>query len=113
MRKIYANLSYDMFADKRRVSESSWISDVLGHSINSLDVSKSYSVVSVMDTGHAQDRTVIPRNSKARDGHSYARLLKTVEALQNNFKPITARVLKSYGYGSKTIEEYMKRNEML
>jgi integrase len=80
MRKIYANLSYDLFADKAKTSESSHIADVLGHSPNSLEVSKSYSVVALVDV--PKDETAIPRNSRARDGHAYDRLLKTVEALR-------------------------------
>ena len=106
LRKIYANLSYDLFADKAKTSESSWISNVLGHSPNSLEVSKSYSVVSLVDV--PKDETIIPRNTKARDGHAYDRLLKTVEALQKNEMPIDSRVLKSYGYGSSTVEQYFK-----
>jgi hypothetical protein len=106
MRKVYANLSYDLFADKAKTSESSWISDVLGHSPNSLEVSKSYSVVSLVDV--PKDETVIPRNTKARDGHAYDRLLKTVDALKRNEMPIDSRTLKSYGYGSSTVEKYFK-----
>jgi integrase len=106
MRKIYANLSYDLFADKAKTSESSWISDVLGHSPNSLEVSKSYSVVALVDV--PKDETAIPRNSRARDGHAYDRLLKTVEALKRNEMAIDSRVLKSYGYGSSTVEQYFK-----
>ena len=106
LRKIYANLSYDLFADKNKVSQSSHISDVLGHSPNSLEVSKSYSVVSLVDM--IKDETVIPRNSKSRDGHAYDRLLKTVEALQKNNMTVDARTIKSYGYGSATIEQYFK-----
>ena len=107
MRKIYANLSYDLFADKNKTSESSWISDVLGHSPNSLEVSKSYSVVALIDV--PKDETAIPRNSRARDGHAYDRLLKTVEALKRNEMPIDSRVLKSYGYGSSTVEQHFKQ----
>jgi integrase len=107
LRKIYANLSYDLFADKAKTSESSWIADVLGHSPNSLEVSKSYSVVSLVDM--PKDDTAIPRNTKARDGHAYDRLLKTVEALQKNDMVIDSRVLKSYGYGSSTVEQYFKK----
>ena len=106
LRKIYANLSYDLFADKNKVSQSSHISDVLGHSPNSLEVSKSYSVVSLVDL--PKDETIIPRNSKARDNHAYDRLLKTVEAMEKNGMPIDARALKGFGYGSSTVEQYMK-----
>ena len=106
LRKIYSNLSYNLFADKNKTSESSWISDVLGHSPNSLEVSKSYSVISLVDV--PKDETVIPRNSKSRDGHAYDRLLKTVEALQKNNMPIDARALKGLGYGSNTVEQYFK-----
>ena len=106
LRKIYANLSYDLFADKTKTSESSWISDVLGHSPNRLEVSKSYSVVALVDV--PRDEAAIPHNTKARDGHAYDRLLKTVEALKRNEMPIDSRMLKSYGYGSSTVEQYFK-----
>ena len=95
-----------MFADKTKTSESSWISDVLGHSPNSLEVSKSYSVVALVDV--PRDEAAIPHNTKARDGHAYDRLLKTVEALKRNEMPVDSRVLKSYGYGSSTVEQYFK-----
>lgn len=106
LRKIYANLSYDLFADKLKTSESSHISDVLGHSPNSLEVSRSYSVVSLVDV--PKDEAEIPRNSKARDGHAYDRLLKTVEAFQKNNLPIDSRTLKAFGYGSATVDKYFK-----
>ena len=51
-----------------------------------------------------KDETAIPRNSRARDGHAYDRLLKTVEALERNNMAIDSRTLKSYGYGSSTVE---------
>lgn len=106
LRKIYGNFSYELFANRNRVSEASWLSDVLGHDRHSLSTSTSYSTVSIVD--ETIDRTFIPRNSKARDGYTMSRLLKTVEAMRNNFKPISARSLKSYGYGSKVVDEYMK-----
>lgn len=109
LRKIYANLSYDLFADKAKTSESSWISNVLGHSPNSLEVSKSYSVISLVDV--PKDEAEIPRNSKSRDGYAYTRLLKTVEALQKNDLPIDSRALKSYGYGSATVDKYFKQRQ--
>ena len=72
-------------------------------------MSKSYSVVSLVDV--PKDETIIPRNTKARDHHACDRLLKTVEALQKNEMPIDSRVLKSYGYGSSTVEQYFKERK--
>lgn len=47
MRKIYADLSYKLYADKDRVNYNSWISDVLGHGAKSELTSFSYSYINV------------------------------------------------------------------
>lgn len=106
LRKIYGHLSYQLFGDRERISEARWLSEILGHSPNSIEVAASYSTIGFTDTSSA---TEIPRNTKARDGHAYDRLLLTVAALKRNNLSVSARILKSYGYGSNTIEEYMKK----
>ena len=40
LRKIYGYMAYQQYANKDDVSESSYLSNVLGHDLKSLDVSK-------------------------------------------------------------------------
>ena len=47
------------------------------------------------------------------DGKAMDRLLATVDALKQNNQKITARLLKSYGYGQRVILEYMNNKENL
>ena len=54
LRKIYAALAYRDFADKNERSESAYLSDILGHAEGSLDVSTSYSTVSVVKNEDAE-----------------------------------------------------------
>jgi len=107
LRRIYANLSYNIFADKTRISEAAWISDILGHERTSMNTAASYSTISIVDQPIIESND-IPRNTKSRDGHTLFRLLKTVEALEKNNMSVSARILKSYGYGSLIVDKYMK-----
>jgi len=118
LRKIYGYMAYQQFANKNDVSESSYLSNVLGHDLKSLDVSKSYSTVSVIDNGELAEEEkvqkevdpkdmVVPRNLKVRDGKSLERLAETVRVLELKGLPVTNAILRSYGYGAKTVREIL------
>jgi hypothetical protein len=107
LRKIYGHLSYQIYGNRERISEARWLAEVLGHSTESMETAASYSTVGFTDTS---DSSTIPRNTKARDGHALDRLLLTVAALRQRGIPISGPTLKKYGYGSNTIDQYMKTN---
>lgn len=119
LRKIYGNMAYQIYANKNDVSESSYLSNILGHDLKSLDVSKSYSTVSVIDNGELTDEEkvqkvvdpndmVVPRNPKVRDGKAGERLAETVRVMELKNMPISNKILRSYGYGAKTVREFLK-----
>lgn len=116
LRKIYSAIAYQHFADKHKVSEAAYLSDILGHDVKSLDVSKSYSTVSIVKNEakeiepEAEDpeNIVVPHNLKVRDGKSLERLAETVRVLELKGIPVTNKLLRTYGYGSATVREFMK-----
>jgi integrase len=119
LRKIYGNLAYKQYANKDDVSESSYLSDILGHDLKSLDVSKSYSTVSVIDNGDIQEEDKIkievdpvdmevPKNIKKRDGLSGQRLRETHRILVLKGMPVSNKILRSYGYGSNVVSQFLK-----
>jgi integrase len=119
LRKIYGYMAYQQYANKDDVSESSYLSNVLGHDLKSLDVSKSYSTVSVVDTGELAEEKkvqkevapkdmVVPHNLKGvRDGKSGERLAETVRIMRLKRLPLSNKILRSYGYGAKTVKEFL------
>ena len=115
LRKIYAALAYQQFADKDEVSESAYLSDILGHVEGSLDVSKSYSTVSVVkkDTKEPEKKVdfkdlIVPRNLKVRDGKGVERLAETVRVMRLKDLPITNKILRGYGYSATSVGVFMK-----
>ena len=50
LRKIYGNLSYEMYANKSKISLSAWLKNVLGHDDDNMTASLNYSQVSVTDS---------------------------------------------------------------
>jgi hypothetical protein len=120
LRKIYGYMAYQQYANKDDVSESSYLSNVLGHDLKSLDVSKSYSTVSVVDKGELSEEKkvqkevdpkdmAVPRNLKGvRDGKSLERLAETVRIMRLKGLPISNAILRSYGFGAKTVREFLK-----
>lgn len=122
LRKIYGELSFKTYAKNQK--QTAWVSRVLGHAAKSVQVSTSYMTVNIDNFDAAKVRPPIkyeeeheepippddiPRNDKTkRDGLVMERLKATVEALQAaGIKP-TLRTLKTYGYSSKTVNEYSK-----
>ena len=86
--------------------------------MKSLDVSKSYSTVSVVDKGElAEEKKVqkevdpkdmaVPRNLKVRDGKAGERLAETARVLELKGLPISNAILRSYGYGAKTVRQFL------
>jgi integrase len=115
-RKIYAALAYRDFADKTKVSESAYLSDILGHAKDSLDVSTSYSTVAVVKNEDAEVKepdpedpkdVVVPRNLPLRDGKAGERLAETVRIMRLKGLPISNKILRSYGYGAKTVRQFL------
>jgi integrase len=119
MRKLYADMAYQVYAENEK--NTAYVSRVLGHDANSVQVSTSYLTVNVKLT--ANDKKIIkhmdfnknivdvPRNENVRDGKGDERLLLTIQAMKNNNQKITARSLQSYGYGARTVREYMKEQK--
>jgi integrase len=118
LRKIYSALAYEQYANKNNVSESSYLSNILGHDLKSLDISKSYSTVSVVDNGDLPEENkvkkevdpvdmVVPRNLKLRDGKSMIRLKETARILKLKGMPVTNMVLRTYGYSTTNAGLYM------
>lgn len=66
LRKIYADLSFKLFADKRTQNFNTWISDVLGHGPLDLSTSFSYSYVNVQDSKEVKDESVIAQLNELR-----------------------------------------------
>ena len=117
LRKIYAALAYRDFADKNKVSESSYLSDILGHAEGSLDVSKSYSTVAVekkerLEVKEPEEKVedmVVPRNLKGvRDGKGGERLGETVRVMELKGLPVTNKSLRSFGYGARVVKEFLQ-----
>jgi hypothetical protein len=124
LRKIYADLSYKTYADKQQ--KSAWVSRVLGHDMKSIQVSSSYTTVNIdlneqdiarvkhlgvdiaqdVQDEKQDDLIPVPRNTTARDGKALERLHETVEALKANGVKVTARELRKYGYGARTVKQW-------
>jgi hypothetical protein len=117
LRKIYGYMAYQQYANKDDVSESSYLSNILGHDLESLDVSKSYSTVSVVDNGELAEEEkvkpedpinmVVPRNLKVRDGKSLERLKNTVRIMRLKKMPGTNKALRSFGYGASVVGKFL------
>jgi integrase len=115
LRKIYSTLAYEQYANKNDVSESSYLSNVLGHDLKSLDVSKSYSTVSVVKRQKKEPERkvdfkdlVVPHNLKVRDGNGMNRLRETARVLKLEDMPVTNKILRSYGYSATSVGAFMK-----
>jgi len=111
LRKIYGNLSYDLFADKKTTSMASWLSNVLGHKEGNLTVSLSYSTVNVEEVKEEIKEEVeekkelkveVPRNNKKRDGKAQERAEASINALVANGEIPTARKLRNLGFGARS-----------
>jgi integrase len=121
LRKVYGFMAYQQYANKDDVSESSYLSNVLGHDLKSLDISKSYSTVSVVDKGKVpkpEEKIIekakdikVPHNLKLRDGKSKERLEETVRIMRLKGLPISNKILRSYNFGAKLVGEFMKTND--
>jgi integrase len=118
LRKIYGYMAYQQYANKDDVSESSYLSNILGHDLESLDVSKSYSTVSVVDNGELAEEEkvkpevepinmVVPRNLKVRDGKADVRLAETVRIMRLKKMPISNKALRSFGYGASVVGKFL------
>lgn len=117
LRKIYAAISYRDTADKAKVSEAAYLSDILGHAKDSLDVSKSYSTVSIIkrdleeareDQKENPEELVVPRNLVGvRDGLVMERIAETARILRLKNMPVNNAVLRSYGYGGEVVKRYL------
>ena len=116
LRKIYAALAYRDFADKTKVSESAYLSDILGHAKDSLDVSTSYSTVAVVKQEDVEAKEpepedpkdmVVPRNLKVRNGQAGERLAETVRIMELKGLEINNKALRSFGYGSVTVKDFL------
>jgi integrase len=115
LRKAYANMAFNQYADKTKVSEAAYLSDILGHAKDSLDVSTSYSTVSVVKSDEDEPEreeenprdVVVPRNLPLRDGKSGERLAETVRIMRLKRLPLSNKILRSYGYGAKTVKEFL------
>ena len=119
LRKIYASLAYDIYADKSKVSESSFLSEILGHQEGS-SVHRSYSVVGVVESKKEDDSIekdeekqntedmVVPRNIKRRDFKSMERLAETVRILELKGMTVSNKILRDYGYGALVVSVFMK-----
>lgn len=113
LRKLYAEMSWRVYG--QHMKQSGWTSTVLGHDPRSVQVSTSYTTVDLPltadDIKDVIKMTVapvdIPRNTNARDGQSFQRMLKTIQALEHNNIKVTTQELRSHGYGSKVIREYI------
>ena len=116
LRKAYANMAFNQYADKTKVSEAAYLSDILGHAKDSLDVSTSYSTVSVVKSEEDEPEreeenprdVVVPRNLPLRDGKSGERLAETVRIMRLKGLPVSNKILRSYGYGAKVVKEFLK-----
>lgn len=118
LRKIYGSLAYRDYADRDKTSESAYLSDILGHAKDSLDVSKSYSTVSVVKNEENNENQepfeeqaediIVPRNLNVRDGKAGERLAETVRILNLKGLPVNNAVLRSYGYGAKVVGLFLR-----
>ena len=50
---------------------------------------------------------VVPRNLKIRNGKAGERLAETVRVLELKGLPVSNKILRSYGYGAKTVKEFL------
>jgi hypothetical protein len=119
LRKIYGNMSYNIFGNKNKTSLISHLSDVLGHQEKSLNVAMAYNTVKITTSKleikeHKEDKpiadrhTQIPANLKIRDGKGYERLKQTIKIMELKGVKITALALRNLGYGAKLTGQYMK-----
>ena len=120
LRKIYADIAFQVFAEKEK--DTAYVSHILGHDINSVQVSTSYLTVAVNMSsddkifvkGNLHKVKVVPivvevpRNVNKKDGRASERLAATIGAMIINKEKITARSLKKYGYGNAVILGYFR-----
>jgi len=122
LRKMYADLAYRVYADPAKISQSFYVSNVLGHDSADTVSANSYTVVNVVIDDINRVRLLppvperpppvvgdIPHNLKTRDGKSGERLKKTIEALNLAGIPFTHRSLGDYGYGARVVRAYFKK----
>jgi hypothetical protein len=121
LRRLYADLSYKLFADPAKTSQQAYLSSILGH--DSDDVAKYYSTVDVDINGIPREEFVpegdvvaapqmvdVPRNLEGvRDGKGGERLAATVAALVHNGEKVTSKKLAELGYGRRAVSEYLSR----
>ena len=117
LRKIYADLAWKKHREELELTTSNqkFLSDVLGH--ETMDTAKSYSTVNIT---YAEDQPplenaekkqiAIPHNTKKRDGKGLERLIETISALRATNQPVSVRILKNYGYGSRLISQVDFKN---
>lgn len=67
LRKIYGNLSYELYADKLQYNLNTWLSDVLGHDKADVSTASAYAVVSVNANGeHGDIRQVMAKLAEVK-----------------------------------------------
>jgi hypothetical protein len=85
-RKIWSNIVYNLFADKAKESEQSFIADMLGHETGKLGVATSYSTVHVNTT--PKDNVPSPKNNTDKAIEMLTERLGQIElTLTNNGEP--------------------------
>jgi len=114
LRKIYANIAFSIYEGP--ATQTYFTSSILGHDLKSLTISSIYTTAKINLTpaqiSQIRNRevlplihknVVVPYNTQLRDGDALGRLKKTIDALNHNGVKITQRLLKSYGYSSRTV----------
>jgi hypothetical protein len=119
LRRLYANIAYNIFANTKKTSECAYIASILGHDPLDIGTSKSYTTLHVNNVdkllgvlvrddspvsmiNNDNDDTAVPVNPKKRDGRVLEYLKRTTDAMSLKGEKITERNLKKYGYSSPT-----------
>jgi integrase len=109
LRKIYANISYEIYADKAKVSLQAWIKRVLGHDFLGL-TSLSYSTVSITNLFENLAIQEMPKPEK-RYGQTLQCAKKYYEDLKKNgIKNPTKKMIRRH-YSSRVTTKLFKELE--
>jgi integrase len=113
LRKIYAIMSYDKYADKSKYSEIGWVSRVLGHAANNLNTAASYSTIGIvydLPVKKIEDTdSVVLHNSGLNDGKSAKRVDDVVRALDALGESVSPQTLMNLGFGAQTAYAALRR----
>ena len=110
LRQIYGNLSYELYADKKKQNLNLWLSKVLGHDPADIQTSFSYSVINVDSASdEGTNREVLQKMDEYKAEHNTMKdAIKELRDEVQHIEPPTARVQRRQGRTDAEVKEILK-----